>query len=494
MSFPPGFFRNGTTYMTQGRWFDGNLVRWHEGALQPVGGWSSVVNSSDSAVSVDQPIRGMLGWKADNGQAYLAMGSYCKAWALHLGILTDITPGGIGCGTEDAQVTDGGAYGDGIYGAGPYGGVISDATDEVVEVGSWQFDTWGELLLGNPWPDNTIYEWDLNVGNNFTAVTNAPSANAIVVTPEQALVALGANGDRRLIAWSDLEDRTVWTATSTNMAGDFPLPGSGDIMAGRRGRNETLIWTETDTWTMRFIGGEFVYQFVQVGANCGIISRRAMGAVQSKYFWMGRKSFFVYDGFVNELPSEVSDYVFNDFNIVQRSKVACVPMGEYGEIWWFYPSGNSVENDRYVVYNDNARIWYFGKLPRTDGIDRGSHQNPIWAKVAGGTGLPMEQEKGDGKDGITVFAETGPIEIGNGDSVMQILKFIPDDKTVGDVSATLHFKNFPDDNGSETVLPALTGETDVRVTGRSVRVRITEVRPNWRWGTPRLDVAQGGRR
>ena len=34
LRFPPGFFRNGTEYMTKGRWFDGTLVRWFEQALQ----------------------------------------------------------------------------------------------------------------------------------------------------------------------------------------------------------------------------------------------------------------------------------------------------------------------------------------------------------------------------------------------------------------------------------------------------------------------------
>lgn len=494
LRFPEGFFRNGTTYMTKGRWYDGSLVRWYEEALQPIGGWSSVVLSDDTACTTDQPVRGILGWKADNGQSYLAMGSYCKAWALHLGVLTEITPSGITCGTEHAEVTSGGAYGKGIYGDGPYGGVISDATDEVVEAGSWQFDNWGELLIGNPFPDGGIYEWDLVTTNDFTAVTNAPSANAIVVTPEQSLMALGASGDRRLVKWSDLEDRTVWTASATNQAGDFPMPGAGDIMAGRRGRNETLIWTETDMWVARYIGGEFVYQFVQVGTNCGIISRRAMAGLQSKHYWMGRKGFFVYDGFVKELPSEVGDYVFGDFNYVQRSKVAGVPLGEYGEVWWFYPSAASVENDRYVVYNANKDVWYFGKLARTDGIDRGSHQHPIWVDVVSSVGYPKEHEKGLSYGSLTPFAQSGPIEVGEGDRVMNVLKFVPDQLSSGELTVKLRFRNWPLDGQAETQITNLTSESDVRVTGRQCEVRLEQASPNWRWGVPRLDVAQGGRR
>ena len=494
LKFPPGFFRNGTEYMTKGRWFDGSLVRWFEGALQPIGGWQRLTDASDTVISMDQPTRGILGWKTDAGIAQVAFGSYCKAWALSIGVLTDITPAGISCGAEHATVVDGGAYGEGVYGAGPYGGVVSDTKNQIIEAGSWSFDNFGEILVGNPWPDNGIYDWDLNVANNFVAVAGAPSANAIVVTPERFLVALGAAGDRRLVKWSDQDDRTSWTATATNQAGDFPMPGSGDILAGRRGRNETLIWTESDLWSMGFIGGELVYGFKQVGANCGAMSRRSMAAMQSRYYWMGRRGFYVYDGFVKELPSEVGDYVFNDFNTIQRSKVACVPMGEYGEVWWFYPSASSIENNKYVVYNVNQGIWYFGDLARTDGLDRGPLQYPLWTKPVSGDSHPVEQERSVNYDGLLPFAETGPIEIGNGDQIMTVLHMIPDEKTLGDVSGTLTFKNYPTDNGSEVVLPTLSAQTDIRSTGRSVRMKVTQVRPGWRVGVIRLDVAPGGRR
>jgi len=39
IKIPPGFFRNGTQYQAKNRWYKGNLVRFSEGRLRPIGGW-----------------------------------------------------------------------------------------------------------------------------------------------------------------------------------------------------------------------------------------------------------------------------------------------------------------------------------------------------------------------------------------------------------------------------------------------------------------------
>lgn len=495
LQIPPGAYRNGTEYESKGRWFDMNLVRWFEGAMQAVGGWQAVKNSSDATVTTDQPIRAMLGWRDDVGVAFLALGSYCKAWAYSVGVLTEITPAGITCGTKDATVTSGNAYGEGDYGDGPYGGVITDIRNEIVEAGSWTFDNFGELLIGCSTADGKIYEWDLNVVNDFTQVTNSPTAKAIVVTPERTLVALGAAGDRRLIQWSDQDNRTGWTPGPGSFAGDFPLPGSGELMAGTRGKDETLIWTDTDLWQMQFTGGDTFYRFRQAGTNCGLISRHAFASFGSKAIWMGKRGFFTYDGFVREVPSEVGDYVFDDFNTIQRSKVYAVPVSEFGEVWWFYPSANSLENDRYVAFNFIHGFWMFGSLSRTAGIDRSPNQYPLMMEPTSSTVNTLyEHELGTNTGGLVPFAESGPIEIGVGEQVMTITYIIPDDKTLGDVRAQLALKFHPD--GPETTFGpfTLSEQTSLRKTARQVRLRVEQVNPGWRVGIPRLDVEPGGRR
>ncbi len=48
---PAGIVKNGTDYANKGRWVDGNLVRFENGFLKPVGGWSKVRNT---ALTVNQ--------------------------------------------------------------------------------------------------------------------------------------------------------------------------------------------------------------------------------------------------------------------------------------------------------------------------------------------------------------------------------------------------------------------------------------------------------
>ena len=39
IDIPPGFYKNATQYQAKNRWYDGNLVRFSEGRLRPIGGW-----------------------------------------------------------------------------------------------------------------------------------------------------------------------------------------------------------------------------------------------------------------------------------------------------------------------------------------------------------------------------------------------------------------------------------------------------------------------
>ncbi len=66
---------------------------------------------------------------------------------------------------------------------------------------------------------------------------------------------------------------------------------------------------------------------------------------------MGREEFYVYAGAVNKLPCTVKDYVFLTLMKIKLKKLSAANNSSFSEIWWFYPSASSDENDRYVVFN-----------------------------------------------------------------------------------------------------------------------------------------------
>lgn len=483
----PGVFRHGTDLEGAGRWRDVNLVRWRSGSLGPIGGWQERVKSG---ATLDKPVRGSLGWVDNSFDTKIAAGTYNKLFHISpSGVVTDITPAGFTAGAENAALNIG--FGGGFYGTDYYGtqrissGVYQEAT-------TWSLDTWGEYLVACSVDDGKLYEWQLNTSVVAAQISNAPTSNlGLVTTAERFLFALGAGGNPRKVQWCDKEDNTAWTPSATNEAGDFELSTNGEILSGHRLRGKTLILTTTDAHTATYIGPQLVFQFERVGTSCGVISRQACIPNAEGAFWMGQKGFFMYNGSsVQEMQCDVLDYVFNDMNTAQRSKVFAMNNSQFGEAWWFYPSGGSNENDRYVIYNYKENYWNIGELARTSGFDAGVFRQPI---MFCNGGKHYDHEIGYSHGGVAPHAESGPVVFGS--SVVKVNEIIPDEKTQGEATLTFKTRFYP--NGSESTHGPYTmsNPTSARFSGRQLRLRVngTEFN-NWRFGIPRLNVIPGGNR
>ena len=487
LQIPPGFYRNGTDLEGAGRWREGSLVRWREGSLRPVGGWAERVASAFS-----DPVRGIHAWEANNGDRWLAGGTYNALKVITSGgSIHDITPTGLTAGTVDAQVNTG--YGGAFYGTGFYGQTRQNL-GSYGESTTWALDNFGEYLVACSYADGKLYEWQLGTGTPAATITNAPTDNlGLVVTEERFIFALGAGNDPRKVQWCDQENNTLWTPASTNQAGSQILQTVGQVMAGIRTTGQTLILTDIDAHRAQYVGPPFVYQFERVGTACGLIARKAVAATDAGVFWMSANGFFVFDGSsVRELKCEVHDAIFNDINPAQISKSWAVSNGQNAEVWFYYPSASSTEIDSYVAFDYQEGHWLIGKLNRTSGVDRGVFRNPIWADE---TGDLYDHETGFNYGTSTVYAETGPANFGDGEFTFNAKKLIPDELTQGDVTLTFKTRLYP--NGSETSHGpyTMTNPTSVRFSGRQARMRVDAVRPtNWRFGIPRLEVSQGGKR
>lgn len=488
LKVPAGVYRAETELQSAGRWYDANLVRWFQNAMQPVGGWRS---RSSSAVA-GRP-SGLFAWRGNSLDRYVAVGTEQKLYVYEGGSTRyDITPTGYSGGRASAISATG--YGAGKFGSYAYGVARPNlSVAGILPATAWALDNFGQYLLACANTDGKIYQWDLNLSAAATTVTNAPTSNQSVMTTDERFVfALGAGGNPRKVQWADQESLTDWTPSATNQAGDSELQTAGTIVCGRRTRGGALILTTTDAHFAKYIGLPFVYSFERVGTGCGVVGANAVAAIESGAVWMGTSGFWLFDGYAKPLPCEVADYVFGDINDGQISKVACVHNSEFGEVWWMYPSSESTENDRYVVWNYRENHWTIGEMARTVGTGQGVFELPLMMSV---DGYLYEHEVGWNYDGAQPYVESGPVQIGNGDMVMHATMLIPDEKTAGDVRVKFKTKFYPN-AAEQTFGPySMSSPTDVRFAGREVKMRIEPaVNDAWRVGTMRLDAVAGGKR
>jgi hypothetical protein len=488
LKLPPGIYRNGTEYQAAGRWYDANLVRWYENTLRPMGGWRK-----RSASQMTGLCRSFITWRDNTANRWIAAGTQSKLYAMNEGgTLKEITPSGITAGIADATLKTG--YGYSSYGSYAYG-VARPDLGGIAPATTWSLDTWGEYLVACSSADGKLYEWQLGFTTPTlaTAITNAPTGNkALLVTAERILFALGAGGNPRKVQWSDQEDNTVWTPLATNQAGDYELATPGSLMAGKRVKGVNLLFTDVDVHTANYIGAPFIYGFEKAGSGCGLISAQAVAAIDTAAIWMSKSGFWTYDGYVKPLPSDVSDYVFTNMNFNQASKVYAVHNSQFGEIWWYYPSSGSNENDSYVTYNYRENHWNIGSLARTAGTDAGVFTNPL---LVSSDGYIYEHEVGFAYDSASVFAESGPVQLGNGDNIMKVREVVPDEQSLGEAVVSFKTRLYPTGTQSTFGPFSAANPTSVRFSGRQVNMVVTgAVLADWRVGVFRLDAVAGGKR
>lgn len=494
LDIPPGVYKNGTDRMAAGRWNDSNLVRWKEKALQPIGGWATR-KESGTPIQVSGAARQAHIWRDDAGTAWLAIGTHTGLYVLENALnLEDVTPSGFTAGEADSTLADG--YGIGVYGSGTYGTPRDVDADSATSLPATTFtlDNWGENLIAHATSDGLLYEWDPDSpSTDAAAITNAPTGNrSFVITGERFIMALGAGGNPRLVQWCDQEDNTDWTPSATNQAGDLELQTNGQLICGRRIPGGVLLWTTEDAWVGSYQGPPFVYGFQLAAGKCSIASAMADVSIDSRVAWMGLNGFWIYNGYVQPLPSDVGDYVYGSINRNQISKTWGMADHERSEATWYYPSEASNEIDSYVTWNWRDNVWWVGRLVRLCGVPAGILPDPIMVDDEGSL---FNHEFGFDYDGDLPYVESAPCEIDDGGRVISARQFIPDEKTAGDVRVSFKARPFP--NGAETTYGPydITSPTFLRFQARQVKVRITGKTLNsWRYGRGRLEGVPGGLR
>ena len=395
----------------------------------------------------------------------------------------------------------------------------------------WQFDTYGEdvicqLVLGG------TYLWDTSLGSNTpaTQIAGAPTKSeyAIVSTPDRHLICFGteetigspATQDPMFVRFSDQENIAEFEPSATNTAGGQRLTDGSHIVSALRSRGQILIFTDTSLHGMQYVGPPYTFGFSQLGTNCGLIGAHAAIDVNGVAMWMGGQAFYVFDGTVKKIPCTVQDYVFKDINLVQGPKVHVGVNSQFNEVTWWYCSFTSDYIDRYVTYNYIENTWAIGSMPRTAWTDIGTYASPMASEymvdstatpigdtingLTAGRSLIYNQETGKNAIDQPIYSrlQSGYFDIGDGDQMLFMKRFIPDFKNfVGDMTIRLLLRPYPSASASPSsldpyVITPATQKVDTRARGRQISVSLENETLNgdWRFGTLRVDIQPDGLR
>jgi hypothetical protein len=185
--------------------------------------------------------------------------------------------------------------------------------------------------------------------------------------------------DPMLVRWADQDNPWEWVPEVTNQSGEQRLSHGSYIVGATSTRQEILVWTDTAIFSMQYVGPPFVWGFNMLDMDTSLASQNAHVTVNNVTYWMGTDKFYQYSGRVETLPCSLRQFVYSDINLTQLNQIVAGSNEAFNEVWWFYPSANSLINDRYVIYNYLERIWYYGNLNRNAFSEHSSRGYPILA-------------------------------------------------------------------------------------------------------------------
>lgn len=463
---------------------------------------------------------------------------------LECGLQNNISLIGYGGGTWNTPGINNGGYNT-PRGGGEFG----------VPLRQWSLDNWGEDLIATV-SGGEMYHWDASrtnarenrlqtLENRLTdpgsgsdpnpfyeaddtireeKIKAIPTKNSfsLVTVPSRILVSFGSvisagpeegQFDPLLIRWSDIGDFTDWRILKTNSAGEFRMPKGNRIVSAHQTRNEIIIFTDEEAFSMVFVGGPDVFRFEPLGTNMSAVGLHSVIDVNGVIFWMGVDDFYMYDGTIRPMPNTLDDLLFDQdgeaqLDQNQKEKVYAGLNKKFHEIWWFYPKKGALEDptnidiNNYVVYNYLEGVWYYGTMPRSVWVDRGTFSSPL---AVGNEDLLFSHEQGKNDNGepLVAFIRSGYFDVADGTELMFVDRILPDLELPGlsTIKISVLTKIYPHPNAKIiTKGPYLFSDADDKISFRargrqiSIKYEVDELDQDFEIGKVRIGARLDGAR
>jgi hypothetical protein len=278
-----------------------------------------------------------------------------------------------------------------------------------------------------------LFIGDLLGTSVLTQVTTVPANFSVTGGVASLPPYTFAFGNDGYAAWSVPNDPADFTGSG---AGNAYITGQKIVKAmplrGGPGNSPSgLFWSADSLIRGTYVGGTAVFQFDTISTQSSILASNSVIEYDGIFYWIGTDRFLSFNGVVREVENNMNlNFFFDNLNYAQRQKVFAYKVPRFGEIWWCFPFGDSIEPNHAVIYNVRENTWYDTELPnggRGAGLFPAVFSKPLLSGVA-----PQEAEAFS----VTVTAAGTGYVVGNTLAVVGGIGLITTELTVSTVDGS----------------------------------------------------------
>ena len=343
-------------------WKDGENVDFAEGALQPAPGQSIFLNRQQAG-----RVAGMLEVRAGSGNYPTLF------WAIQVG-----TTGYIYRYNSLDEI-------DQVYAS--FTGQDDQSTTNFAT--TYSFARWGTwVLVGNGRNASRIWKPDASPGAGggggtptFAALGGGDFTTCEVFVPfRNFMLAFNTSNGQDYVQNSDEDDPEIWTPSSTNAARrtkvrDLP----GYIVSALAYRDYIAFFTASSMHAFEWIGAPDYFRERPLLRDIGVVGKNAVVVARNLVYGFSSKGIFSTDGVQYKFidTDAVHDYIYDNINRAQISKVAAVHDKLNGRVIFYFPYGSSTVNNKGVSWRYQTETWSILDHGRTCGTQADIFDNAL---------------------------------------------------------------------------------------------------------------------
>ena len=361
------------------------------------------------------------------------------------------------------------------------------------------------LLDINNQYNSPLYVGELGEDAPLTAVNATASGGFAILHPYVFL--FGNNGE---ILWSEPGRPEAFDVNSYNRISSQKIVHGESCSPNVYNPGPAgLFWSLSGLYKATFVGDPVQFRFDTIDNECSILASRSVVSYNGLFYWIANDRFMMTDGnTTKEIPNASNfDFFFDNLNYSRRQKIWGTKVPKYGEVWWFFPKGNSDECDHAIIYNVRLNCWYDTPIERSCGFLDPTFVNPVWGSA---TQIWQHEDGYDQnveglKTAIDSYFRTGnlawcaiaPDKQWKGiERLVEVNRIEPDFVQSGKISLTINAREYARSNQTEianTEFDENSEKIDLRCQGREVTmgIRSNVVGGFYELGNTLLDITIG---